>query len=47
MKTFGIYNANNEGIDTIEARDAASALRKYARINGIEIEGFWAEEIDA
>lgn len=50
MKTWAIYNSANMGLDTVEARSEGSALRKFAkrhRIADKDLDGYWAEEVDA
>lgn len=50
MKTFAIYNDENFGVDTVDARNAREALEKFRKANNLSeyaIRGWWAEEVDA
>lgn len=50
MKFWGIYDKNGISKATVEANSEGNALQKYAKENKIpdnELDGYWAEELDA
>lgn len=48
MSIFAVYDSENLGIDSIEADSDIEAIKEFERKNPtIDIEGFWAEEVDA
>lgn len=49
-RTWAIYNKFGDAIDTTEAKSEGDALMQFAKVHHIpdnELDGYWAEEVDA